>query len=183
MQTKPFLVIASVQYRGDMDHVIRRCVPGYERQAILKEAHARNSRGHFAGDITGEKIFQPGLWWPTMVKGAHEFLKRCLPCQRDDKPTNQDRIPHQPILSLHPFQKWGLYFVGPIKPTTKNIGNKYVLIAIDYCTKLVEAVALGDNKVASVAKFLYKDIITKFGVPIELVSDQGVSQQSNQIAN
>lgn len=37
----------------------------------------------------------------------------------------------------------------------------------------MEAVALRDNKASSVAKFLYKNIMTRFGCPIGLVSDQG----------
>ena len=47
------------------------------------------------------------------------------------------------------------------------------MVATDYCTKWVEAVALKANKVASVAKFLYCNIMTRFGCPIELISDQG----------
>ena len=56
----------------------------------------------------------------------------------------------------------------------KMTGNRYILVATDYCTKWVEAIALRDNKAVSVAKFLYNNIITRFGCPIELVLDQGV---------
>ena len=64
-------------------------------------------------------------------------------------------------------------FLGPIKPTAKLTGNNYILVAIDYSTKWVEAVALRDNSSKSVAKFLYKNIMTRFGCPVELVNDQG----------
>ena len=47
-------------------------------------------------------------------------------------------------------------FVGPIEPTAKLARNKYILVAIDYSTKWVEAIALRDNSAKSVAKFLYK---------------------------
>ena len=82
-------------------------------------------------------------------------------------------MPVQPILPFEPFQKWGLDFVGPIKPTAMFTGNKYILVATDYATKWVEAVALRDNSAKSVAKFLYKNIMTRFGCPVELISDQG----------
>jgi len=59
-----------------------------------------------------------------------------------------------PILPLEPIQKWGLIFLGPFKPATNSMGNKYVIILMDYCTKWVEAWALWDNKVTFVAKFL-----------------------------
>ena len=80
---------------------------------------------------------------------------------------------HNPVLPLEPFQKWGIDFVGPIKPAAKLSGNKYILVATDYCTKWVEAIALRDNTARSVAKFLYNNIMTRFGCPVELVFDQG----------
>ena len=82
-------------------------------------------------------------------------------------------MPHQPVLPLDPFQKWGLDFVGPFMPAAARTGNKYILVATDYCTKWVEAKALCDNTVAVTAKFLYEHIWCRFGCPIELVSDQG----------
>ena len=82
-------------------------------------------------------------------------------------------MPDSPIMPLDPFQKWGLDFVGPVKPKASKSGNRYILVATDYCTKWVEAVALKDNKASSVARFLYKNIMTRFGCPVELVSDQG----------
>lgn len=83
------------------------------------------------------------------------------------------RMPMTPVLPLEPFQKWGLDFVGPIKPAGSMTKARYILVAMDYCTKWVEAKALRDNKASSVAKFLYETILTRYGCPIELVSDQG----------
>ena len=53
------------------------------------------------------------------------------------QPNEKDRMPHQPVLSLEPFQKWGLNFVDPFTSATTLIGNEYVLVAIDYSTKWV----------------------------------------------
>lgn len=171
LKSRTFMVIAGVLYKRGIDQVIRRCVPDFEQVIVLKEAHQGIAGGHFSGEVTGRKIFQAGLWWPTVIKDAHNFAKQCFQCQREGRPTGADRMPHQPILPLEPFQKWGMDFVGPIKPMAKQTGNRYILVATDYCTKWVEAVALRDNKATSVAKFLYK--MTRYGCHIELVSDQG----------
>ena len=82
-------------------------------------------------------------------------------------------MPHQPVLPLDPFQKWGLDFVGPFTPAATRTGNRYILVATNSCTKWVEAKALRDNMVASIAKSLYEYIWCRFGCPIELISDQG----------
>ena len=82
-------------------------------------------------------------------------------------------MPHQPVLPLEPFKKWGLDFIRPFKPAAAQTGNKYILVAANYCTKWVEAKALRDNTALSTAKFLYECIWCRYGCPIELVSYQG----------
>ena len=63
--------------------------------------------------------------------------------------------------------------MGPFKPATARTSNKYIIVAMDYYTKWVEAKALRDNTAASMAKFVYKYLWCWYGCPIELVSDQG----------
>jgi hypothetical protein len=67
------------------------------------------------------------------------------------------------------FMKWGLDFVGPIKLVGKNIRNKYIIIAINYATKWVEARTLRTNIAVVVAKKLYECILTKSRCPLIIV--------------
>jgi hypothetical protein len=70
--------------------------------------------------------------------------------------------------------KWGLDFVGPIKPTRRYTWNKYIIIATYYATKWVEARALRNYTMAIIVKNLYECILTRFGCPLTIIIDQGV---------
>ncbi len=73
-----------------------------------------------------------------------------------------------------PFMKWGLDFIGPIKPARRLTWNKYILVTKDYATKWVEAKALKTNIIVITSIFLYEYILTKFGCPLTIVIDEGV---------
>jgi hypothetical protein len=77
------------------------------------------------------------------------------------------------VMAFEPFMKWGLDFMGLVKPTARYIGNQYIIVAIDYATKWVEANALCDNMDKRTIKFIYEQIITRFDWATHLVSDQG----------
>ncbi len=73
-----------------------------------------------------------------------------------------------------PFQKWGLDFIGPIKLTSKMSNNQYILVATDYVTKWLEARAFCTNITTITTKVLYKHILTRFGCPLTIVTNQGI---------
>lgn len=79
-------------------------------------------------------------------------------------------MPLNPSHALELFERWGLDFVGPLK-VSKVHRCRYV--ATEYLTKWVEARALPDNSAISTAKFIYEQIIMRYGIPLQLTSDQG----------
>ena len=87
------------------------------------------------------------------------------------RPTSSDEIPLQPQVTIEPFEKWTLDFVGPISPMSCK--KKYILVCIDYVTKWVEAKYLFRSIEKSMVEFIYEEIFTRFGVPREIVTDQG----------
>ena len=61
-------------------------------------------------------------------------------------------------------------FLGPFPPSFSNL---YILLAVDYVSKWVEAVPTRTNDVSVVAKFLRSHIFTRFGTPRALIIDGG----------
>ena len=157
----------------DNDDIWRQGIRSTKKATVLREAHYGITGGHYGGDTSTWKIWQAGLWWPTTQRDTQQHFRECDLCQRLGQPTKRACMPHQPILPLEPFQKWGLDFVGPFTPVVARTGNRYILIVTDYCTKWVEAKPLRDDTVASTTKFLYEHIWCRFSCLIEPISDQG----------
>ena len=58
------------------------------------------------------------------------------------------------ILAQNPFEKWGIDFVGPIKPPSRYGQKLYILVATKYVTKWAEALATKTDDAKIVAKFI-----------------------------
>ena len=90
-------------------------------------------------------------------------------------------MPLNNIIEVELFDVWGIDFMGPFPA---SCGNRYILVAVDYVSKWVEAVARATNDSKTVVQFLKKNIFTCFGTPRALISDEGthfVSKQFEQI--
>ncbi|PKI42788.1 hypothetical protein CRG98_036822 [Punica granatum] len=69
-----------------------------------------------------------------------------------------------------PFSMWGMDVIGPIDPKASN-GHLFILVAIDYFTKWIEAITLASVTAKALARFLKRDVIARYGVPATIVTD------------
>nr|GEY28545.1 reverse transcriptase domain-containing protein [Tanacetum cinerariifolium] len=165
-------------FRTCDDQIIRRCVAGKEDIDILNACHSGPTGGHYRANYTAKKVFDSGFYWPTIYKDAFELVKRCDSCQRQGKISQKDKMPQNFIQICEIFDVWGIDFMGPF-PSSK--GNKYILVAIDYLSKWVEAKAIPTNDARVVVKFL-KSLFSWFGTPKAIISDRGTHFCNDQFS-
>ncbi|GJV78014.1 reverse transcriptase domain-containing protein [Tanacetum coccineum] len=94
------------------------------------------------------------------------------------KISQKDEMPQNAIQVCEIFDVWGIDFMGPF-PSSR--GNKYILVAVDYLSKWVEAKALPTNDARVVVKFL-KSLFARFGTPRAIISDRGTHFCNDQFA-
>ncbi|GKC09551.1 reverse transcriptase domain-containing protein [Tanacetum coccineum] len=165
-------------FRIGADQVIRRCVHGQEAVDILTACHNGPTGGHHGANYTAKKVFDSGFYWPTIYRDAHDMVKSCDSCQRQGKISQKDEMPQNAIQVCEIFDVWGIDFMGPF-PSSR--GNKYILVAVDYLSKWVEAKALPTNDARVVVKFL-KSLFARFGTPRAIISDRGTHFCNDQFA-
>ena len=74
------------------------------------------------------------------------------------------------ILEVELFDLWGMDFIGPFPPSFSNL---YIMLAVDYISKWVEAIPTRTNDASVVAKFLRSHIFTRFDTPRALITYEG----------
>ena len=76
------------------------------------------------------------------------------------------------LTSLWPFSVWGIDIIRKISPKSSN-GHEFILVAIDYFTKWVEAASYAKLTSVRVVNFIRSHIICRYRAPHELISDRG----------
>nr|GFA30521.1 reverse transcriptase domain-containing protein [Tanacetum cinerariifolium] len=182
-------------FKNCADQVIRRCVHDKEILDILKACHNEPTGGHHGANLTAKKeaidilkachngptgrhhglnytakkVFDFGFYWPTIYRDAHDLVKSCDSCQRQGKISQRDEMPQNAIHVCEIFDVWGIDFMGPFP---YSCWNKYILVAVNYLSKWVEAKALPANDARVVCKIL-KSLFARFGTPRAIISDRG----------
>ncbi|KAM2886687.1 hypothetical protein COP2_013742 [Malus domestica] len=152
------------------DQIVRRCVHDSEFRSILSFCHTYACGGHFGTQRTALKVLQCGFYWPSIFKDARTFCLTCDKCQRMGNIGARDQMPQVSILNVEIFDVWGIDFMGPFP---SSYGFIYILLAVDYVSKWVEAKATRTNDSKVVADFIRTNIFARFGMPRVIISDGG----------
>jgi len=156
-------------HRG-VDYIFRRCVPEGEQWNILNACHSSLCGGHYAAKITAYKVLQCGFFWPTLFSDAHKYCSSCLKCQAAVNIKKSTSMPLQPVIEVEIFDLWGVDFMGPFPNSN---GYEYILMAVDYMSRWVEAIPTRSNDHKVVLKFIQQNIFSRFGCPRAIISDGG----------
>ena len=139
------------------------CVHPEMSESLLEELHKGICGSHTGGRSLSHRAITQGYWWPNMQKKAQEYVRKCDQCQRFTPNIHQLGGILNPLSSPWPFAQWGLNIVDPFP---KALGNKkYLLVSTDYFTKWVETEPLANIRDVDVKRFIWKNIVTRFGTP------------------
>ena len=164
-------------YKRSFSRPYLLCVHPELTESLLEELHEGICGSHTGGrSLAHRAIITHGYWWPNMQKEALEYVKKCDQCQRFAPSIHQPGRILNPLPSLWPFAQCGLDIVGPFPKTVGN--KKYLLVGTDYFTKWVEAEPLANIRDVDAKRFVWKNIVTRFGVPRVLISDNGLQFDS-----
>ena len=149
-------------------------VPKDTRVDIIKFLH---NLSH-PGVKTTTKLVKQRYFWPSMDSDIKSFVNSCLSCQQS-KVQRHTRSPIEPISAPSDrFQTVHIDIVGPLPPATLPtcpfpLPFRYLLTCIDRATRWTEAIPLTDITAQSVAIAFTNGWVSRFGVPLQVITDRG----------
>ncbi|UYV62799.1 K02A2.6-like [Cordylochernes scorpioides] len=150
-------------------------VPKVKIPCVLREVHSGASGSHFGVTKTLRKV-RERFYWVYCREDVENWCRRCTTCAASKGPQTRSRGKMREYNVGAPFERIAIDVAGPF-PVTED-GNKYLLVAMDYFTKWPEVYAIPNQEAATVARVLVDNLICRFGVPLELHSDQGRNFES-----
>ncbi|CAL9022511.1 unnamed protein product [Prunus brigantina] len=155
------------------------CIKYPQTLEVLCQIHDGECGNHSGGRSLAQKALNIGYFWPTMRHDSAEYVKKCDRCQRYKPIPNLPAEVYHPQNNPWPFMQWAIDLVGPLPPAPAK--KEMMIVATDYFTKWIEAEALSSTKEADVERFIWRNIICRFGCPQSLVTDNGSQFIGKQI--
>jgi hypothetical protein len=150
----------------------KRVIKQPDHKEIIRAIH---DLAHSGKRRTLDKIKEL-YWWPGMMNHVSDYIESCDSCQRDKKPRH--KYPLNPIAVSGPFEIVGIDHVGPLAKSKK--GYEYIIVAQDYLTKWPIAEAVKTTNAEEALAFVRDRIMTVYGSPKQIITDQGAAFTSHQ---
>nr|KYP63283.1 Pro-Pol polyprotein [Cajanus cajan] len=166
------LLHAGELYKRGISSPLLKCLAPDQANYVLREIHEGICGTHSGGRTLAAKVIRAGYYWPTLASDCVKFVQQCKPCQQFGPITHQPPEELHPITVPWPFSIWGMDILGPFPPAKGQV--KFLIVAIDHFTKWIEAEAVAAITANNVQKFFWKSVITRFGIPYALITDNGL---------
>ncbi|GKV10023.1 hypothetical protein SLEP1_g21448 [Rubroshorea leprosula] len=166
-----FTLLDNHLYKRATSMPLLRCLTPYEAEYAVREVHEGVCGTHIGGRTLARKLIRHGYYWPTMVEDAQNYVKKYPTCQ-----FNADDI-HMPgemlssLTSPWPFAQWGVDLLGPF--IKGKGGCTFLVVAVDYFTKWIEAKPLSTATERKIEEFLFNSILCRLGIPKRFIADNG----------
>nr|GEU95859.1 reverse transcriptase domain-containing protein [Tanacetum cinerariifolium] len=129
---------------------------------VMREIHEGPCSMHAGPRSVVAKAIRLGYYWPTMHKDARDMIRKCIDCQIHRLVARHPQQPLTPITAQWPFYKWGIDIAGPFSEGPGNV--KFLIVAMDYLTKWVEAKAVATITGGQFSDNPFKDWCDKLNI-------------------
>lgn len=160
-----------VLYNKSFSQPLLRCLTLPEAEQALHEIHGGVCGNHLGGRSLANKVLRARYYWPTILKDSKTVVKNC---DKDQQHTNIQHQPAQnmtPVSAPRPFDQWGIDIVGPFPLGKGQV--KFLVVAIDYFTKCVEAQPLVSITEEQIWRFVWTSVVCRFEIPRVIISNNG----------
>ncbi|GJY93242.1 reverse transcriptase domain-containing protein [Tanacetum coccineum] len=144
-----------------------RYVGPLQADYVIREIHKGSYSMHAGQRSVVAKAMRSGYYWPTMHRDSRDMILKCKDCQVHRPVPRNPQQPH----------KWGIDIAGPFPEGPGKV--KFLIVAIDYFTKWIEAKAVATISSGQVKKFVWDNIVCRFGLSEEIVSNNGKQFSDN----
>lgn len=168
---------APAAHNRKFDLAYQLVIPLSMRYQILQLCHDSKMGGHLGFFKTLDRVRQR-FYWPNMQRDIRNYVLSCEFCNKRKFRRHPKFGKMGRVQGKFPFDVIGVDILGPLKKS--HNGNKYIVVFIDYFTKLVEAFAIPDMEAQTIAKLLLDEVVFRYGAPSRILSDKG-SQFTSQL--
>ncbi|GJU85029.1 reverse transcriptase domain-containing protein [Tanacetum coccineum] len=176
-QVVRFSIINGILYKKSFLGPWLRCVGPLQANYVLREIHEGSCSMHAGTRSVVAKALRIGYYWPTMHEDSRKLIQACKDCQVHKPVPRNPQQKLSPITSPWPFYKWGIDIAGPFPEGPGKV--KFLIVAIDYFTKWIEAKPVATITGSQIKKFVWDNIVCRFGLPGEIISDNEKQFQDN----